>query len=381
MNLRGYTDEALLSDIRGLIGSQRELTAKLVAHLAEIEERRLHLLAGFPSMFEFCTKELGLSEGEAFRRILASRVVRRFPVVCSLIASGAVHLSALELLRDHLTEENHAELFEAVSGKSKREVEMMLATRFPRPDVPSRIARGRIEPLSETRFRVEFTASAELRDKLELCRDLMSHANPSRDLGLVVERAVDLLLADLGRKRLAHAKRPRRLAARVKMGNTSRAARRQVYERDGTRCTYVSPDGRRCEARAFLELDHAHPRALGGSSEAQNLRVRCRAHNQLAAEQVFGCEHVEERRHFRQRKWVCLPRVDEEGAFNLHGGEARAIETFEKVRQALRKMGFRDGQARRAIAEVERAHQDCEMPAPEVALREAVLAATVTRFG
>jgi hypothetical protein len=191
-------------------------------------------------MFEFCTRELGLSEGEAFRRILAARLARRFPVIHDLLVSGAVNLSALELLRERLTQENHAELLEAASGKSKSEIEALLAARFPRPDAPSTIAkvpsqpapgaellaaagfaaepgaraaqtlaRARLEPLSATRFRVEFTASAELREKLELCRDLMSHANPSRDLGLVVERAVDLLLADLERKRLGRAKRPR----------------------------------------------------------------------------------------------------------------------------------------------------------------------------
>ena len=64
-----------------LVGSHRELTANLVAHLAEIEERRLHLVAGFSSMFEFCLLELRMSEGEAFRRILAARLGRRFPVV------------------------------------------------------------------------------------------------------------------------------------------------------------------------------------------------------------------------------------------------------------------------------------------------------------
>ena len=108
-------------------------------HLAEIEERRLHLTLGFGSMFEFCVKQLKLSEGEAFRRILAARLGRRFPVVHSLIASGAVHLSALELAREHLSDENHVELLEALSGKSKREVEQLLASRFPKPDVPDRI--------------------------------------------------------------------------------------------------------------------------------------------------------------------------------------------------------------------------------------------------
>jgi len=180
MDLCQRSNEDLLSEARQLIGTERELTATLVAYLAEIEERRLHLLAGYGSMFDFCTRGLGLSENEAFRRIAAARLGRRFPVVHSLLASGTVHLSTLELLREHLTHDNYQELLEVVSGKTKREVEALLATRFPRPDVPSKI-----RPLSEERFKVEFTASAELCDKLELCRDLMSHANPSRDLGVV----------------------------------------------------------------------------------------------------------------------------------------------------------------------------------------------------
>jgi hypothetical protein len=95
MDLRGFTNEGLLSDIRRLVGSQRELTAKLVVYLAEIEHRRLHVVAGYSSMFEFCVKELRLSEGEAFRRLTAARLARQFPIIPNLIASGELHLSGL----------------------------------------------------------------------------------------------------------------------------------------------------------------------------------------------------------------------------------------------------------------------------------------------
>jgi hypothetical protein len=261
MHLRDSTDRELLAAVATLVGSGRELTAKLVACLAEVEDRRLHLQAGFSSMFEFCTRQLGMSEGEAFRRLLAARLGRRFPVVHSLLSTGAVHLSALELLREHLTDENHAELLDAASRKSKREVEALLARRFPRPDIPSRIRATRVEPLSERRFHVELTAGAMLVDKLELCRDLMRHSNPTGDIVLVVDRALDLLVADLRAKRLAVLKGSSRAQSPThsRSKRVPRAVRRRVFERDGTRCTYVSPDGRRCEAQSFLELDH-----LGG---------------------------------------------------------------------------------------------------------------------
>jgi hypothetical protein len=65
-----------------------------------------------------------------------------------------------------------------------------------------------------------------------------------------------------------------------------------VYERDGLRCTWQGPDGVRCEARAWLENDHAHPRGRGGSSEPENVRILCRAHNQRAAELHYGRSHM-----------------------------------------------------------------------------------------
>jgi hypothetical protein len=372
--LQHRSDNELLSAVGKLIGTQREVTAKLVAYLAEIEERRLHLLAGFSSMFEYCVRELGLSEGEAFRRLVAARLGRRFPVVHALLATARVHLSALAVMRDFLTEENHLALLEAASGKSTREVEALVAQRFPRPDMPSRIRRTRVEPLSETRFKVEFTASAELREKLELCRDLMSHANPERDLAVVVERGLDLLLAKLESERLGRVKRPRKPATALrdpgegriqgaKRQAIARATRRDVFERDGQRCTYVAPDGRRCGARAFLELDHAHPRALGGRNDADNLRVRCRAHNQLWAEETYGRKHLDEIRHFRQRK-----RAGEDDERN---------RVTARVLAALTGLGFRKDRARSAVAEVRRRHGDGGLPTVEQTLREALAAASV----
>jgi 5-methylcytosine-specific restriction endonuclease McrA len=158
-----------------------------------------------------------------------------------------------------------------------------------------------LAPLSPNRYKVQFTADEALKDKLERAQNLMSHTNPSGELAEVVERAIDLLLLELERKKLGRAARPRAPQG-TQRGSIGRATRREVFQRDGARCAYVSEDGRRCEARAFLELDHIEPRALGGSGESGNVRVLCRAHNQLCAEKVFGKEHVALQTNLRQRK-------------------------------------------------------------------------------
>jgi len=324
MKLADLSDVQLLDSLKTLCGQGRVVLARLLAHLVEVEERRMHLEAACPSLFQFCVQRLGMSEDEACRRIHAARLAHRFPDLLVRIERGDLTLSTMALLQDALTETSYEELVEAAAGKTKAEVQALLAQRSPRPDVPAAIttiaaqptipnvgvapaaaAGPQLTPLSETRHKVQFTASDELRKKLEHAQDLMRHANAEGDLAVVVERAVDLLLEKLEKQRLGKTSRPRAPREQSDTVSVSRPTRRAVFERDGERCTFVDADGHRCPATTWLELDHIVPRGRGGTSDLGNLRVRCRAHNLLYAEQTFGKQHVErkirERRDPRQR--------------------------------------------------------------------------------
>jgi hypothetical protein len=125
-------DRELLATLPALVRRGNENTADLLAHLAELDERGLHLELGFPSLFAYCTESLGLCHSSAGRRIAAARVCRRFPELFDKVASGKLHLSALCSLKPHLNQENAAKLFEACSHKSSRQVDELLAARFPR---------------------------------------------------------------------------------------------------------------------------------------------------------------------------------------------------------------------------------------------------------
>src|SRR5437879_13558974 len=117
----------LLSATRELVRKSRGVEAELLLLLGEIDERRLYLERPFPSMFAFCVGELGFSEDAAYNRINLARAARRMPAVIEAIRLGQVHLGGMRLLVPHLTAENHRSVLAQAAGKSKREIEELVA--------------------------------------------------------------------------------------------------------------------------------------------------------------------------------------------------------------------------------------------------------------
>jgi hypothetical protein len=195
---------------------------------------------------------------------------------------------------------------------------------------------GRLEPLSADRYGVHFTADGEFRELLERVRGLAGHRLPSGDLMTLLKRGLEAYERELMKERFALGRNARGSSGPTPVHaapaassqadlsapappepelstseppnldpqstpsanpkpkpkpkpNLTRhcpaAVARAVFVRDGRRCTYVSPDGRRCSERRCLELDHVEPWAVGGESTIENLRLRCRAHNQRYARQ------------------------------------------------------------------------------------------------
>ncbi len=135
--------------------------------------------------------------------------------------------------------------------------------------------------------------------------------------------------------------------------------KREVWQRDGGQCTFVSDRGQRCGARTRLEFDHATPVARGGEATVANLRLRCRAHNQHAADRAFGAGFMERKR--REARRPASRACDPVRARRESLERERAAAAAEGARNAdvipwLRPLGFRADEARRAAAE-------CDTPA------------------
>jgi hypothetical protein len=156
-----------------------------------------------------------------------------------------------------------------------------------------------VVPLSPARYKVQFTASAELRDKLERLASLMRSQVPDGDLAALIERAVTEKLERLEARRFASTAAPRKTLSDTDISPASRhipaAVRRAVRERDKDRCRFVDEQGRRCSERYRLEFHHRHPFGMGGDHSPGNIRLMCPAHNRHLAERDYGQNTV--RRH------------------------------------------------------------------------------------
>ena len=268
------SDEELLARLRGHVGKGNVWCAELIAYLIEVDERRLDRVHACSSLWDFCTRKLGMSEGEAHRRIAAARTVRRFPHLLGFIERGEIHLCGLYVLRKYLTSENVDELLREASGKSTREVEKMVAARFPRPDVPTCLElaapqallspvspvpvatpsnaapawslsltaasapgpRPRIDPLSATRYRIELAVSAGTKEAIDRIKDLMRHRNPTGDLETILDASLALLLARLEKERIGKTRRPKRpkVAEATSACASSAAAHAEIMTRAPT---------------------------------------------------------------------------------------------------------------------------------------------------
>ena len=293
-------------------------------------------------MFRYCIDVLNLSEAEAYRRIGAARLSRKYPVILTMLEDGRIHLCGIGVLSKHLTDTNYEGVLATAAHKSKTELEELVAELAPKPDVPPTVRKrpqprakpnppssssesrpdageqetpaarvdvrpakpeppASVEPLAPARYKVTFTASAELRDKLRRLQALM----PERDLACIIDVAVSAELERLEAKRFSKTNKPRKhvddadTAPGVR--GISAAVKRFVWARDGGQCTFVSDDGKRCPERHALEFDHDEPYGIGGDRSPDNIRLACRTHNLYLAELVYGKEKMDRYRRSPDR--------------------------------------------------------------------------------
>lgn len=361
-HLAKLTDDELKASLKALVKAERNRSVDILKHLNEMDRRKVAENSGFPSLFDYCVRELRYVNGTAARLIHAARAAKKYEILYKTMGRGLLSVTTVSMLAPHLTWANHRRLVRVAAGKSAREIEALVSSLNPVPAPPAERIRiltvapppVRVPPADElfsssvdaapmneipadpvpapapvvsatetptveapiapdarpAKFQADaappspppapppqpvrraffsFTADEAFLRDFERAKELSRHKWPAGRQEDVFAGALKVLLDKIDPdKRRRRRERARRLAAGARSRRISQAVKDEVWDRDGGRCVYPGPGGGVCGARAGLEFDHVRPWARGGSSDAANIRLLCRAHNDLAARKAFG---------------------------------------------------------------------------------------------
>jgi hypothetical protein len=325
-NLKSISDSELLLSTKRLACEEKRIGIEVLHHLKEVDVRKLFASIGFSSLFAYCTEELGYSEGGAYRRISAMRLLTEVPQYEAKLKEGTVSVATLSQVQSFLVQEKRQlgkiysqdekmELLAKVEGKSAHQTERVLATISPQS---ARTEKARV--INEDETEIRFTASRELMFKIERLKNLLGHRPEAQSYAGLIEE-----LVDLGIKKLDPLEKPIKFEKPVKSDQSLKldrtestpqsslppvevapsegksptrfipaAVKRAAWRRDGGQCTYQDPKtGRRCESRHALQFEHIQPFARGGKSSFENLKLLCPAHNQYMAVQIYGLQKMQ----------------------------------------------------------------------------------------
>ncbi len=165
--------------------------------------------------------------------------------------------------------------------------------------VPSATPRPIVRASAPERYGVQFTIGPETHEKLRRLQALLRREIPDGDPGAIFDRALTVLLEKVEKTKLGAVAKPRtdRLIRSgadkihrptVPSRHVPQEVKSAVWRRDGGQCAFVARNGRRCTERTFLEFHHIQAYALQGPATVANISLRSWRHNQHEAELIFG---------------------------------------------------------------------------------------------
>ena len=269
--------------------------------LATLDQRKYALQAGYSSLWALLTKRFGMSEHRARRRVIAARLMSRFPQIAGYLLRAELELSGLCELRDVLEEATADDVLERARGLTTDQVKQLVVTIKPKPVPPDIVPSFRFEtpalidlappvaapgsvmplprpprvtPLDSTWSLFQLSAPREFFTELEEVKNLLAHAAPGARVHDVLVRALRALKAELMKKKIG-AGRVIELPDQTKSGHyVPRPIARAVWHRDAG--AFTATDGTCCGSKEQIEFQHMIPVARGGKTSVDNLEIHCR---------------------------------------------------------------------------------------------------------
>ena len=204
MNLKNLNDDALLKCTEAAALTVRESITRLLHHLAEVQRRRLFARVGCESLFDYCVRVLHMSQGEAARRVNASRALTEFPELEEKIVSGTLTVTAINQAQvffksegknaNPVPRERRAEIYMQLENQSTRTVEKILLGHSSQPEIVPRERTRQVTPtLTEVKCVLDETVMADL----ERLREIWSYALPNASTSDLIKKMAGFCRAKL----------------------------------------------------------------------------------------------------------------------------------------------------------------------------------------
>lgn len=295
MDLSKLTDNVLLERTAGLVLSERKITHLILWHINEVETRRLFSVIGFSSMMDYMVEHLKYNSSSAYERLQASRLLRKIPQLAEKLEEGTLNLTQMVQVNvcinkemksgNEVSLEKTAQIFENIESLNKFETQKALAIEFNQPIQMHEI----IKPQRDNSVRMELTFTEEQMASLKRVKDLLSHSLPDATWADIISYLSNKQIQkSLGRKEasIQTAKTTQSFPAAGIRKAIKITTRRELLTKANHCCEFVDATSKkRCSGKFQFQIDHIVPLALGGSNAESNLRILCRTHNILAAQQ------------------------------------------------------------------------------------------------
>ena len=262
----------------------------------DCERRKSFLDLGYSSIWDYCVRKLEYSSSTAGRYIKAARCIHENPEVLEMLEKREVSVRNICQFASILDRDNKYAVLEQVKGASWRDVERLACNYRPPVALADRTVPVRVATPDGDQNMVftQFLAPEEYAKVFEVVRSLMPSDMGYGEIVLTVFREYHDRHYPTERHKRREAKKGSASlhSHQWELSEPTRhipdEVRDVIFSRDGGQCTFVAPDGTRCQCRKGLQVDHIHPFANRGSTSLSNLRLLCGGHNRLAAEKRMG---------------------------------------------------------------------------------------------
>lgn len=337
-NFKNINHSRLLENTKTLVSEERRISVEVLQHLLEIERRKAYSTLGYLSLFEYATTELKYSDSAAMRRIQAMRALNENPDLEQKLKAGSLTVSGVarvqSFIRKHenkkskkWTEEDKNSLFQKLENCSQKQIETALVTLSPEsawiesvkcltPDfveLKIQLTQEQLKQLDQIKgllahqlkdagsyselmgLMISMTKSALLNQKAGLNYN-MDHDTPTKRETEIqgtnkstdkstrepndepIEQAIEQAIG----QRIGESRRTASPTAQVNQRFIPEKIKRALFIRSQFQCEHRdSKTNIRCTSGFKLEIDHIIPYSLGGTRQIDNLRILCRAHNEL----------------------------------------------------------------------------------------------------